>query len=98
MDPEVTHYTLGTLPVTGVGLGVSSEQLEETLSGPIPALLFDDRGMVQIADLLEGLADTEFSRENLDSLLAGVSEPEDWRVGEALAECFLIDNRKGVRL
>lgn len=93
MRPAATHYSLGTCPVTGVGLGVSSECLDDALDGPIQALIFDDTGTEQVTLLLDGLADTEFSRENLDSLLADDREPEDWRVGEALAESYLTDNR-----
>ena len=73
---------------------MSSEGLEEALAGPIPALVFDDAGTEQIAVLLDGVADTEFTRENLDSLFADGGEPEDWRVGEALAENYLTDSRE----
>jgi hypothetical protein len=75
--------------VTGVGLGVSAEQLEQQLAGPVAALVFDDVGIRNLEDLLDSLADTEFSRKNLDALLADAPAPEDWRVGEALAEHHL---------
>lgn len=93
MRTDQTHYSLGVLPVTGIGLGVSEDSLETALSGSIPALVFDDIGREQIAVLLDGLADTEFSRENLEILLADDDVPEEWRVGEALAESYLTDNR-----
>jgi len=67
--------------------------LEEALTGPIPALVFDDAGTERMTVLLDGVADTAFARENLVSLLADAGEPEDWRVGEALAESYLTDNR-----
>jgi len=89
MNLLVIHYTLGTPPVTGIGLGVSTEQLEEQLAGPVAALVFDDAGARDLGGLLDGLAETEFSRENLDALLADGATPEDWRVGEALAESHL---------
>ena len=89
MQPSSTHYAIGTLPVTGTGLGVAGERLDEALSGPVAAIVFDDAGTEEIASLLDGVADTEFTRENLDSLLNAAHPPEDWRVGEALAESFL---------
>jgi len=84
-----THYTLGAPPVTGTGLGVSTKQLEEQLSGEVASLVFDDVGTESLSELLNGLAETEFSRDNLDVLLTDNSEPEPWRVGEALAEHHL---------
>jgi len=41
MRPTATHYALGTPPVTGVGLGVSRERLDEALAGPVAAVVFD---------------------------------------------------------
>lgn len=86
-----THYTLGTPPVTGSGLGVLSNDLDAALSGPVAAVVFDDAGNEEIAALLGSVADTEFSRSNLDVLLNNDRQPEDWRVGEALAECYLTE-------
>jgi hypothetical protein len=70
---------------------VSAKQLDAELSGPVAALVFDDAGTHDLGRLLDGLADTDFSRENLETLLANGSAPEDWRVGEALAECHLTE-------
>lgn len=83
------HYTLGTHPVTGTGLEVSDEQLDEALSGSVSEIVFDDAGKEAVAHLLDGLAETEFAQENLDTLLSSPHPPEDWRVGEALAESYL---------
>ena len=83
------HYQLGSAPVTGMGIGLPVDQLDQQLAGPVAALVFDDEGVRDLGELLDGLADTEFSRENLDALLADASAPEGWRVGEALAEHHL---------
>lgn len=91
MRPTSTHYELGSPPVTGAGLGVSEELLDEELSGPAAALVFDEAGIRDLGRLLDGLADTDFSRKNLDALLADGPAPEDWRVGEALAERYLTE-------
>ncbi len=79
--------------MTGVGLGVSRERLDDALAGPVAAVVFDDAGTDEIAALLDGLVDTDFARENMDRLLADTRVPEDWRVGEGLAECFLVECR-----
>lgn len=72
---------------------MSSEQLDATLAGSVASIIFDDAGTEEIASLLNGMADTDFSRENLDSLLNDLPSLEDWRVGEALAESFLSECR-----
>ncbi len=87
------HYTMGTPPVTGKGLGVSAGDLDAALSGPVSAVVFDDAGNDEIANLLGSVADTNFAQENLDALLNNARDPEDWRVGEALAECYLTANK-----
>lgn len=88
-----THYTLGIFPVTGVGLSVSPIDLDAALIGPVASLVFDDAGNDEIAALLGGVTDTEFAQDNLDMLLHHVREPEEWRVGEALAEYYLTECR-----
>ena len=57
------------------------------------SLVFDDAGSSSINDLLGSVPETDFERKNLDRLLNDHSEPENWRVGEALAEIFLSENR-----
>ena len=75
--------------MTGFGFGVSEKVLNEKLCGDVASLVFDDTGTQDLSGLLASLVDTDFSRENLNTLLADGPEPENWRVGEALAECFL---------
>ncbi|GAB5559120.1 MAG: hypothetical protein SynsKO_07670 [Synoicihabitans sp.] len=92
MRTNVVHYQMGAAPVIGVGFGVSKEDLDSELSGPTAALIFDQRGVGEIRDLVAGVADTQFSKDNLDDLLGDDGEPEDWEVGEALAERYLTEN------
>lgn len=93
MQPGSTpHYQLGSAPVTGMGFGLPATQVDQQLAGPVAALVFDDEGVRDLGELLDGLADTEFSRKNLDVLLTDTSAPEDWRVGEALAEHHLSED------
>lgn len=87
-----THYSLGTYPVTGMGIGVNADDLNFALTGSIADRVFDDEGHDEISELLVGLADTDFAQDNLVALLNNEREPEDWRVGEALAEHYLSTN------
>lgn len=93
MRIAATHYTLGARPVTGAGLGVAASDLDAVLAGPVAAVVFDDAGRTEITALLCGLADTDFAKDNLEVLLNDEREPEDWRVGEALAEYYLTENK-----
>ena len=93
MRPSITHYQLGTAPVTGAGLEVDAQVLAEELAGPTAALVFDDAGSRELRNLLDGLPDTQFSKDNLETVLTDTGAPEDWQVGEALAERYLSANR-----
>lgn len=87
-------YELGSSPVTGVGLSAPQTELDTALRVQIPAIVFDDAGTDEITSLLNGLVDTEFDKENLTALLTSKHLPEDWKVGEALAENFLVESRE----
>ena len=43
-------------------------------------------------DLLLGISETGFQQDSVRRVLSHTREPEDWRVGEALAECHLRDH------
>lgn len=59
----------------------------------IVPLLFDDEGVVNSQEILAGVVETEFARENLERILSGPLRVEKWRVGEAIAEAYLADHR-----
>lgn len=77
----------------GASLGVSMTDLDNELAGPVTALVFDDTGTQNLRNLLEGLSDTQFTNDNVEAILSDNKKPEDWRVGEALAERYLTQNR-----
>ena len=58
-----------------------------------PQVLFDDEGMAGIEEILHGIVSTEFKDGGLRHVLAGPERIEGWRVGEAIAETWLIDHR-----
>lgn len=87
------QYTLGTPPVIGFGIALSDEELSSSLVGPVAELVFDDEGKADLTSLLTGLPETEFNPDAIRGILSNSTEPEDWRVGEALAESYLVHNR-----
>lgn len=86
-------YNLSCLRVTGCGLSYNSSELEQALRGPVSAILRDDEGNAAIAKLIGGINETGFDREEALRALKRNDEPEPWRVGEALAECYLTEHR-----
>ncbi len=86
-------YQLGTAPVTGCGFSYSAEELDTALSGSVAEVVYDDSGKADIEALLVGLPETEFEKGEVERILSDSKPPEDWRVGEALAETYLVDQK-----
>ncbi|MBK1700238.1 hypothetical protein [Thiococcus pfennigii] len=86
-------YSVGASPCKGTGLVWTDEELDDAISGPVAAVVFDDAGKADIATLLAGVAETEFAQERLAAVLSDPDDIEDWRVGEAIAETYLTDHR-----
>lgn len=83
------EYQLGTAPVTGCGFSYSADELDTALSGSVAEVVYDDSGKADIEALLAGLAETNFEKGAVERILSDTKPPEDWRVGEALAEAYL---------
>ncbi len=83
------QYQLGTVPVTGRGFSYSTDELDTALSGPVAEVVYDDSGKADIESMLAGLAETDFEKGEVERILSDTKPPEDWRVGEALAETYL---------
>ena len=88
-----TVYDEGSIPCSSVGLAWSENDLNDAMSGPVTAILFDDEGKADIESILTGLAGTEFDQESLRRVLSGPDLIENWRVGEAIAETYLTAHR-----
>ncbi len=86
------HYTADEKPIKATGIGFSDEQLNLALTQRVPALLKDEAGKKQAEDMLAGLATTAFASDRLQAALNVKPEPQDWQVGEALAEAYLVDH------
>jgi hypothetical protein len=87
-------YTLGSPPVNGTGLSWSAQETEGAVTGPVAATVYDDAGTQTLSSLLSGLPDTGFTSTNVKATLAQSDAVENWRVGEALAETYLVDHRE----
>ncbi|MBF0626129.1 MAG: hypothetical protein HQL82_15140 [Magnetococcales bacterium] len=89
-------YRIGSPPVSGLGLSWTQKELDAGMKGPIPAVVFDDVGKADVTALLAGLAATDFAKERLEQVLQTETEtePEPWRVGEAVAETYLSHHRQ----
>ncbi|HEX7608079.1 MAG TPA: hypothetical protein VF370_01990 [Candidatus Cryosericum sp.] len=91
----IEEYSVGFAPITGRGFSWTRDQLDEALVGPIAEIVFDDAGTADLRGLLAGIPDTDFEQTALESILSQTQQAlEDWRVGEALAETYLADNRR----
>jgi hypothetical protein len=87
------EYELGSFPVTGCGFSYSAAELDTALSGPVAEVVYDDTGKADIEALLAGLAETDFAKGEVERILSDTKPPEDWRVGEALAESHLVHQK-----
>jgi hypothetical protein len=55
--------------------------------------VYDDTGTQILASLLGGLPETGFTSFNVQATLSQTATVENWRVGEALAESYLVHHR-----
>ncbi|EJB9924544.1 hypothetical protein MXI84_001841 [Escherichia coli] len=84
-------YDTGTRPVVAHGLSYDDEQVSEILAGPVKDILQDTAGSDELQELLGSVVSTEFEQDGLRELLADDTVPNNWRVGEAIAEAFVAD-------
>ena len=64
------------------------------LERDVAAVLFDDKGAVEIASILTNIQDTDFASKELSRILDSQPEVSDWRIGEAIAESYLVCHRR----
>lgn len=89
----VECYSVGCGPVVACGLTYNEAELTLALDGAVASIIRDDTGDRFLYELLNGIATTDFQRENVDRILTTKRVPEDWRVGEAIAEGYLVEYR-----
>jgi hypothetical protein len=88
------EYVLGDVPVSAVAISWTEDELNSGIADPISATVFDDAGHADIAGLLDSIVSTDFDGTELKKSLSTPTEPESWRVGEAIAETYLVQHRQ----
>jgi hypothetical protein len=86
-------YTIGTSPVMGCGIIYREEDILNGFALRVVELFWDIEGRGDVSDALEKVATTAFETESLRRILSQPPSVEDWRVGEAIAEAYLVDNK-----
>jgi len=85
-----SKYQLGNgNNVKGEGLSLNHDELDTALQGPIYKIITDYEGVRNLQQFLDSIPDTDFDNSEVKRVLTNRSSLEDWRVGEALAECYL---------
>ena len=88
-----TAYGYGATQCSGTGLQWTKEDVDAALEGDVAAALFDDEGAAEIASIITGLRETGFAQKRLGQILNPQRRFADWRVGEAIAESYLVCHR-----
>ena len=86
-------YNADVAPVTARGAVYMDAELDAALNGPVSRILWDDAGTADLKAILTSLITTDFSEQIVKRVLSSRVTPENWRVGEALAEAFLVEHR-----
>jgi len=86
-------YNVDVPPVTACGVSYSDQELETAMSGSVSQILWDDAGTADLQSILTSVVTTDFSDKSVKRILTSRPVPETWRVGEALAEAFLVEHR-----
>jgi hypothetical protein len=86
-------YNADAAPLTARGASYTDTELDAALAGSVSRILWDDSGKADLATILMSVTTTEFSEVSIKRILDSGQVLEKWRVGEALAEAFLIEHR-----
>ena len=86
-------YNADTMAVTARGTSFTDAELDAALRGAVSRILWDDAGTARLEAILTSVVTTGFSDKSVRRVLSNRATPENWRVGEALAEAFLVEHR-----
>ena len=93
MSAGTEVYNADAVPVTARGACYTDAELDEVLANSVSRILWDDTGTADLQAILTSVVTTNFSDTSVKRLLSNGTTPENWRVGEALAEAFLVEHR-----
>lgn len=85
-------YKVDSPPVIARGSSYTDDELRTALDGSVSQIVWDDRGTAELEAILSTMVTTEFSDKSVKRILANRPTLENWRVGEALAEAFLVEH------
>src|SRR4051812_30372361 len=91
--PGVEVYDVSLAPVVASGIVLTNGELEGALATSVAAILRDDPGQEELEETLAAVANTTFATAGLREALDVQISPAGWRVGEAIAEAYLIEHR-----
>ena len=94
VPPGNEVYNCDAQPVRARGHTFTPQELHTALGGPVAALLRDDPGMAQLEAVLSSAVATEFALESLQRIVHLPPVTEEWRVGEAFAEAYLVEHQQ----
>lgn len=84
-------YNVDTTPVVARGVLYNQAELDFALQERVRPIIHDDH--IEAREMLARCAKTKFALSRVQAILATPkTPPEDWRVGEALAEAYLSDH------
>ena len=86
-------YNTDVQRVIARGVSYTDVELDAALKGRVSQILWDDAGAADLQAILTSVVTTDFADRSVKRILANRSAPENWRVGEGLAEAFLVENR-----
>jgi hypothetical protein len=86
-------YKANVLPVEALGISYSDQELDDALSVEVREIVYDVSGRELLAEIIESIEGTGFSDSELKAFLNPEALPEDWRVGEGLAQAYLVAHR-----
>ncbi len=75
---------------------VDADEFDVYLRGPVWDRVNDANFEADLAQDLQALATTDMATQTLERLLLSVASPQDWEIGEAMAECLLSDEVNAV--
>ncbi len=86
-------YNADVAPVMARGASYTDTELDAAITGSVSKILWDNAGLAEIEAILTSVITTDFSDTSVKRILTNRLSPENWRVGEALAEAFLVERR-----
>jgi hypothetical protein len=72
----------------------TNEEVDAALRGRVMSILWDDAGSADLEVMFADFTSTSFEDELVQEVLESDPSIEDWRIGEAFAEAYLVDHRE----